>query len=145
MKVVGANRWPAKTQPTQHFSLMQKNQTRLLVAEIPGKVGFRILRSLSEIQVRLRGIKARVSRPARVLGVVAFGTLLCGCSQTFADEIRENRGCIGEAQIAPERVDGCLRNTDGQRQNVNICLVDNMVPDSKIRMLNDCVDAGAHP
>ena len=79
-----------------------------------------------------------------MLGVVAFGTLLCGCSQTFADQIREHRGCIGEAQILPQRVDACLRNTDGRRQNVNICLVDDMVPDSNIRTLNDCVDSGEH-
>jgi hypothetical protein len=37
-----------------------------------------------------------------------------------------------------------LHNTDGRRQNVNICLVDDMVPDHNIRMLNDCVDAGEH-
>jgi len=84
----------------------------------------------------------RVSRLARVLGLVASGALVWGCSQTFADQIREHRGCIGEAQIDPQRVDACLRNTNGGRQNVNICLVDEMVPDRKIRMLNDCVDAG---
>ena len=81
---------------------------------------------------------------ARALGVVGLGALVCGCSETFADQIREHRGCIGEAQIAPQRVDACLRNTNGQRQSVNICLVDNMVPDNNIRMLNDCVDASEH-
>ena len=44
---------------------------------------------------------------ARAFGVV--GLLVCGCSETFADQIREHRGCIGEAQIAPQRVDACLR------------------------------------
>jgi hypothetical protein len=78
---------------------------------------------------------------ARALGVIGFGTVVCGCSEIFADQIREHRGCIGEAQIAPQKVDTCLRNTDGRRQNVNICLVDNMVPDHNILMLNDCVDA----
>jgi len=76
--------------------------------------------------------------------IAAFGSLVCGCSETFADKIREHRGCIGEAQIAPERVDACMRNTDGRRQNVNVCLVNDMVPDRKIRILDDCVDASEH-
>jgi hypothetical protein len=86
-------------------------------------------------------MKARGSRLARVLGVLAFGAVVCGCSRTFADQIRGHRGCIGEAQIAPHKVDACLRNTDGRRQNMNICLVDDMVPDRNIRLLNDCVNA----
>jgi hypothetical protein len=86
-------------------------------------------------------MNARSSLLPRVLQVVACGALICGCSQTFADRIREHRGCIGEAQIEPQRVDACLRNTNGSRQNVNICLVDAMVPDHKIRVLNDCIDA----
>jgi hypothetical protein len=89
-------------------------------------------------------MNARRSRLAQMLLLVASGALVCGCSQTFADQIREHRGCIGQAQIEPQSVDACLRNTNGRRQNVNICLVDAMVPDQKIRMLNDCVDAGEH-
>ena len=76
--------------------------------------------------------------------ISAFGALVCGCSETFGDKIQEHRGCIGEAQIAPENVDQCLRNTNGGRQNVNVCLVNEMVPDHKIRLLNDCVDAADH-
>jgi hypothetical protein len=86
-------------------------------------------------------MSGRGSQLARVLVIVAFGGLICGCSQTFADQIRQHRGCIGEAQIAPQRVDVCLRNTNGRRENINICLVDAMVPDSNIRTLNDCIDA----
>jgi hypothetical protein len=56
-------------------------------------------------------MRVRGARLARVLGIVAFGPLACGCSQTFADQIRQHRGCIGEAQIAPQKVDVCLRNT----------------------------------
>jgi len=89
-------------------------------------------------------MKAQGSQLARALAVVRFGALVCGCSETFADQVREHRGCIGEAQITPQKVDACLRNTNGRRQNVNICLVDDMVPDHNIRMLNDCVDAGEH-
>jgi hypothetical protein len=44
----------------------------------------------------------------------------------------------------PYKVDACLRNSDGRRQNVNICLVDDMVPDRNIRLLNDCVNAAEH-
>ena len=75
---------------------------------------------------------------ARALGIVGFGALICGCSETFADQIRDHRGCIGEAQISSQTVDTCLRNTNGRRQNVNIGLVDDMVLDHNIRMLNDC-------
>ena len=95
-------------------------------------------------QCGIGGMKAQGSQLARALAVVGFGALVCGCSETFADQIRADRGCIGEAQIAPQRVDVCLRNTNGRRQNVNICLVDSMVPDHNIRMLNDGVDAGEH-
>ena len=82
---------------------------------------------------------------ARAAGVlVGLGALASGCSETFADQIRAHRGCIGEAQIAPQKVDTCLRNTNGRQQNVNICLVDEMVPDHNIQMLNDCVGATDH-
>jgi len=90
-------------------------------------------------------MKPRGSRLARAVGVVAgFGALASGCSETFADQIRTHRGCIGEAQIAPQKVDTCLRNTNGRHENVDICLVDEMVPDYNIQMLNDCVGAGEH-
>jgi len=102
-----------------------------------------ISRTHQQSQCGRGDMKPRGSRLARAVGVVAgFGALASGCSETFADQIRAHRGCIGEAQIAPQKVDACLRNTDGRRQNVNICLVDAMVPDYNIRMLNDCVDAG---
>jgi hypothetical protein len=53
------------------------------------------------------------------------------------DKIREHRGCISVAQIAPARVDACMRNTNGRRERMNVCLVNDMVPDRKIRILND--------
>ena len=87
-------------------------------------------------------MKERGSRLAKVLVLAALGTVVCGCSETFADKIREHRGCIGAAQIAPDKVDACMRNTNGRRESVNVCLVNYMVPDRKIRILNDCVDAG---
>jgi hypothetical protein len=91
-----------------------------------------------------RRMKTRGSRLARVLGSSRFGALVCGCSRTFAEQISGHRGCIGEAQIAPQKVDACLRNTGGRRQNVNICLVDDMVPDRNVRILNDCVNTVEH-
>jgi hypothetical protein len=80
------------------------------------------------------GMKVRGSRLARPLGVVGFGALVCGCSETFADQVHEHRDCIGEAQIAPHTVDACLLNTKGRQQNVNTCLVDDMVPDHNVRV-----------
>jgi hypothetical protein len=88
-------------------------------------------------------MKSRDLLSTRILGAIAFGALLSGCSQTFADQIHEHRGCIGLAQIPPQKVDECIRNTNGRRQSVNVCLVDNMVPDSNIRVLDDCVDTNA--
>jgi hypothetical protein len=69
--------------------------------------------------------------------IAALGAVMCACSETFADQIREHRGCISVAQIAPARVDACMRNTNGRRERVNVCLVNDMVPDRKIRILND--------
>ena len=90
-------------------------------------------------------MKARGSRPRTS---VKGSSRLEHCS---VDVRRHSRikfasieACIGEARIPPQRVDACLRNTDGRRHNVNICLVDDMVPDRNIRMLNDCVDADEH-
>jgi hypothetical protein len=130
-------------QPTQHFVLNAKEINPLWALHFEEIALLHLTRHL-RITPRLRWPERTRFTTLRVLGVVAFGALLCGCSQTFADQIREHRGCIGEALIAPQRVDACLRNTDGRRQNVNICLVDDMVPDSNIRMLSDCVDAAEH-
>jgi hypothetical protein len=117
---------------------------RLSAFSVPLLPNTLIQRRHRQSQCGKGGMKARGSRLARALGVVGFGALVWGCSETFADQIRAHRGCIGEAQIAPQRVDVCLRNTNGRRQNVNVCLVDSMVPDHNIRMLNDCVDAAEH-
>ena len=68
-------------------------------------------------------------------------SVLSGCSETFGDKLQAHPACIGEARIDPEKVDVCMRNTNGRRRNVNVCLVNQMVPDGKIRILNQCVDA----
>jgi hypothetical protein len=73
-------------------------------------------------------------------GAFAFG----GCSEKFGDKVSEHRNCIGDAGIAPEKVDDCLHNTDGRREHVDVCLSSSMVPERKIARLNDCVEASEH-
>ena len=90
-------------------------------------------------------LRNRFRRVTIVAAVAGLAAVLSGCSDSFGDKIRAHRGCIGEAQIAPEKVDTCLRNTNNHRKSINVCLVDEMVPDHKIDVLNDCVDAAEHP
>ena len=84
-------------------------------------------------------------RAGIVATIAGLAAVLSGCVESYGDKIREHRGCIGEAQIAPEKVDTCLRNTNNHRKSINVCLVDEMVPDHKIAVLYDCVDAAEHP
>jgi hypothetical protein len=64
--------------------------------------------------------------------------VLAGCSENFGDKLGHHRDCIGQAQILPGKIDTCLSNTNGHRNNVDRCLSDQMVPDHKIQALNDC-------
>ncbi len=72
--------------------------------------------------------------------IVAFVTL-AGCAESFGDKLREHRNCIGDARIEPEKVDLCLRNTNGHRDRMNLCLNDEMVAESEIQRLDECVEA----
>jgi hypothetical protein len=76
--------------------------------------------------------------------VLAAASLIAGCSETFGDKLREHRNCIGEAQIEPAKVDTCLHDTNGRRERIDVCLSSEMVPDRKIEMLNECVEAREH-
>ncbi|HZP44786.1 MAG TPA: hypothetical protein VFB15_03965 [Candidatus Binataceae bacterium] len=78
-----------------------------------------------------------------VLIVLTLGSLY-GCSDTFGDKLSEHRYCVGVAQIQPQKVDDCLRDTNGHREQIDSCLSGAMVPDRKIAMLNDCVESSEH-
>jgi hypothetical protein len=90
-------------------------------------------------------LQNNLRRAAKVAAVAGLAVVLNGCVESYGDKIREHRGCIGEAQTVPEKVDTCLRNTNNHRKSINVCLVDEMVPDHKIDVLFDCVDAAEHP
>jgi hypothetical protein len=89
----------------------------------------------------VRAIAGRVALIS-ILGLFAtgLGLFAVGCSESFGDQVRRNRPCIGQAQIEPPKVDTCLRNTNGRRKQIDLCLVGAMVSDEKIQRLNDCVD-----
>ena len=80
-------------------------------------------------------------RGLAVAGLAALALLVASCAETFGDKLREHRNCIGEAHIEPEKVDTCLRDTSGHRDRIDLCLIDQMVPDSRVQLLNECVDA----
>ncbi len=73
------------------------------------------------------------------LAVALLAITAGGCSETFGEQISKHRECIGRAQIQPQKVDTCLRDTDGRRENVDVCLSSAMVPDRKIEILNQCI------
>ncbi len=83
---------------------------------------------------------------ARRVGLVSLlGALLfaSGCAETFGEHINDHRNCIGQAQIEPRKVDLCIRNTNGHRDRIDVCLRDEMVLDHPIDVLDECVETYA--
>ena len=76
--------------------------------------------------------------------MIAGLTLASGCAENFAQKMHEHPDCIGDAKIAPGKVDYCLSYSNGHRNDVNNCLAGQGVPDAKIEALNSCVDVEEH-
>ncbi len=69
--------------------------------------------------------------------------LVGGCSgasgQLYMPALRNYPGCVGQAQINQTKVDGCMDSAD--QTAFNACLVSKNVPQSKIDVLNNCVNS----
>lgn len=65
-----------------------------------------------------------------------------GCSSTggqwYMPTLRSYPGCVSQAQISQVKIDGCMDSTD--QTTFNSCLVSKSVPQSKIDVLNNCVN-----
>jgi len=81
---------------------------------------------------------------------IAWGILAlvaAGCADASADAsgrvymttLRNYPGCVTQAQINPAKVGACGDSTD--KPSLNACLVSKNVPQSKIDVLNTCVDS----
>jgi hypothetical protein len=75
--------------------------------------------------------------------VLSLLVVVAGCAETFGEHIDDHRNCIGEAQIEPAKVDLCIRNTNGHRDRIEVCLRDEMVLDHPIDVLDECVETYA--
>jgi len=78
---------------------------------------------------------------ALVVSAVAAAVLIVsGCStRKYGHVLRNNPECVGEANIKMAKVDFCLNTTDGNRANVDSCLVGQGVPSYKVDRLNVCL------
>jgi hypothetical protein len=94
-----------------------------------------------KVRAGASAIRATRIRGLVVPGLAALALLVASCAETFGDKLREHRNCVGEAHIEPEKVDTCLRDTNGHRDRIDLCLIDQMAPDSRVQLLNECVEA----
>ncbi len=95
----------------------------------------------------MMGLGSRRVVTTKLAGIVFAAAALitvAGCAETFGDKLHDHRNCIAKANIEPEKVDICLRNTDGHRDRMDLCLDDEMVAQSKIQRLDECVEAYDH-
>ena len=63
----------------------------------------------------------------------------CGSGAMYMTTLRNYPECVTQAQISRVKVDACMDSSD--KTDFNACLVDKKVPQSKIDVLNSCVDA----
>jgi hypothetical protein len=73
-----------------------------------------------------------------VLGVLPlFGA---GCAgHMYMSTLRDYPNCVTQAQISRAKVDACMDSSD--KASFNDCLLSQKVPQSKIDVLNACVDS----
>ena len=83
---------------------------------------------------------SRIARDVGLVSILAGMLFANGCAETFGEHINDHRNCIGAAQIDPEKVDLCIRNTNGHRDRIDICLRDEMILDHPIDILDECVE-----
>ncbi|HVN91620.1 MAG TPA: hypothetical protein VMT61_17540 [Candidatus Binataceae bacterium] len=92
----------------------------------------------------MMGLGSRRIVTTKLAGIVLVAAALIsigGCAETFGDKLHDHRNCIAKANIEPDKVDTCLRNTDGHRDRMDLCLNDEMVAESKIQRLDECVES----
>ncbi len=79
---------------------------------------------------------------AIVLCVAALAiAALSGCAANFSQQVADHPGCVADAGIARWKVDQCLGYGNVHRDAFNICLAKQQVPQHKIEMLDDCIEA----
>jgi hypothetical protein len=83
---------------------------------------------------------SRIASGVGLVSLLAALLFVAGCAETFGEHISDHRNCIGAAQIEPEKVDLCIRNTNGHRDRIDICLRDEMILEHQIDALHECVE-----
>jgi hypothetical protein len=85
--------------------------------------------------------RSKTAVKTMILGALALAA--AGCAGTsnrlYMPTLRNYPGCVSKAQISQTKVDGCMGSTD--QASFNACLVSKNVPQSKIDVLNACVDS----
>jgi hypothetical protein len=86
------------------------------------------------------------NRSKRAVVKIAWAVLpliAAGCAdasgRVYMTTLRNYPGCVTQAQINQAKVGACGDSTD--KSSLNACLVSKNVPQSKIDVLNTCVDS----
>lgn len=74
-----------------------------------------------------------------VLGVLPLFGAGCASGRMYMSTLRNYPDCVTQAQISRAKVDACMDSSD--KDSFNECLLSKKVPQSKIDVLNACVDS----
>lgn len=74
-----------------------------------------------------------------ILGALPLLGAGCAGGRMYMSTLRNYPDCVTQAQIARAKVDACMDSSD--KASFNDCLVSKSVPQSKINVLNACVDS----
>jgi hypothetical protein len=87
--------------------------------------------------------------------ILLIATAISGCASTenfyhghfptYLEEVRRRPECISRAQIAQNKADFCMTDSNGHRSDFNSCLSAQGVPDFRINRLQACVEAATEP
>jgi len=75
---------------------------------------------------------------AIVLATLPLLGVGCSSGHAYMHTLREHPDCADQAQIAQFKVNGCVQSSG--KSSFNDCLRSRNVPESKIDVLNSCVD-----
>jgi len=91
--------------------------------------------------MRIRVSQSKFALLGAILGALALFCAGCAGSR-YMDSLHDHPFCVDQAQIPRFKVDSCMDSSD--RRSLNDCLMSKYVPESKIDVLNDCVESHRH-
>lgn len=74
-----------------------------------------------------------------IVGVGSLFGVGCGGGHMYMATARNYPNCVTQAQISPAKANACMDSSD--KASFNDCLASKNVPQSKIDVLNACIDS----